>query len=163
MAFAYGMRFDDDSNAITVIDEDNQSATTTGYINGEYVEFENNPNSVQTVVGTAADPWGDIDFETLCEALYTNNASAKLVVEQNQITGSAKTLHLTGNENHNLISGEKGSTTPSAYFVLYGEWVSIGVSHLYTNSTSTGFVDGTAHASMLPTTLTVVWHPLPEE
>ena len=39
MAYAYGMRFDDDSNAITVIDEDNQTAVTTGYIDGEYVEF----------------------------------------------------------------------------------------------------------------------------
>lgn len=39
MSYAYGMRFDDNSNAITVIDEDNQTAVTTGYINGEYVEF----------------------------------------------------------------------------------------------------------------------------
>lgn len=39
MSYAYGMRFDDDSNAITVIDEDNQTAVTTGYIDGEYVEF----------------------------------------------------------------------------------------------------------------------------
>ena len=39
MAYAYGMRFDDNSNAITVIDEDNQTAVTTGYIDGEYVEF----------------------------------------------------------------------------------------------------------------------------
>lgn len=39
MSYAYGMRFDDDSNAITVIDEENQTATTTGYINGEPVEF----------------------------------------------------------------------------------------------------------------------------
>lgn len=39
MAYAYGMRFDDNSNAITVIDEDTQTAVTTGYIDGEYVEF----------------------------------------------------------------------------------------------------------------------------
>ncbi len=45
MAYAYGMRFDDDSNAITIIDEDNQTAVTTGYINGEPVEFGGvNPN-----------------------------------------------------------------------------------------------------------------------
>lgn len=121
-----------------------------------------NPNSVQTVVGTAADPWGDIDFETLSEALYTNNASGKLVVEQNQILGRAKTLHLTGDENHNLIYGEKGDVSSTDYFALFGSWVSNGVSHLYANSNDTGFVDGTAYASMLPTTLTVVWHPLPE-
>ena len=35
MAYAYGMRFDDNSNAITVIDEDNQTAVTTGYIDGD--------------------------------------------------------------------------------------------------------------------------------
>lgn len=39
MSYAYGMRLDDDSNAITVIDEDEQTAVTTGYVNGEYVEF----------------------------------------------------------------------------------------------------------------------------
>ena len=39
MAYAFGMRLDDDSNAITVIDEENQTASTTGYINGEPVDF----------------------------------------------------------------------------------------------------------------------------
>lgn len=39
MSYAYGMRFDDNSNAITVIDEENQTAVTTGYIDGEPVDF----------------------------------------------------------------------------------------------------------------------------
>lgn len=37
--YSYGARIDDDSNAITVIDEENKTAATTGYVNGEYVEF----------------------------------------------------------------------------------------------------------------------------
>lgn len=39
MIYSYGGRVDNDSNAITVIDEENKTAVTTGYVNGEYVEF----------------------------------------------------------------------------------------------------------------------------
>lgn len=39
MAYVYGMRLDRDSNATTEIDEANRTARTTGYVNGEYVEF----------------------------------------------------------------------------------------------------------------------------
>lgn len=58
--YAYGMRFDDDSNAITVIDEENQTAATTGYINGEPVEFSGGG--------------GSSDFST-AEVLITNNTA----------------------------------------------------------------------------------------
>lgn len=39
MIYSYGTRVDNDSNAITVIDEENKTAVTTGYVNSEYVEF----------------------------------------------------------------------------------------------------------------------------
>lgn len=39
MNYSYGGRVDTDSNAITEIDEENRTATTKGYVNGEYVEF----------------------------------------------------------------------------------------------------------------------------
>lgn len=39
MIYSFGGRVDNDSNAITVIDEENKTAVTTGYVNGEYVEF----------------------------------------------------------------------------------------------------------------------------
>lgn len=37
--YSFGMRLDNDSNAITQIDEVEKTATTKGYVNGEYVEF----------------------------------------------------------------------------------------------------------------------------
>ena len=37
--YEYGMRFDDDSNAITQIDEESQTAFTYGNINGDPVTF----------------------------------------------------------------------------------------------------------------------------
>ena len=40
MSYSYGCRVDRDSNAITEIDEENKTATTKGYVNGEYVEFD---------------------------------------------------------------------------------------------------------------------------
>ena len=39
MIYSYGGRVDNDSNAITEIDEENRTAETKGYVNGEYVEF----------------------------------------------------------------------------------------------------------------------------
>lgn len=39
MVYSFGCRVDNDSNAVTVIDEENETASTTGYVNGEYVEF----------------------------------------------------------------------------------------------------------------------------
>ena len=45
MVYNYGGRVDNDSNAITKIDEENRSAETKGYINGEYVEFSGGGSS----------------------------------------------------------------------------------------------------------------------
>ena len=45
MIYGYGARIDNDSNAITIIDEENRTAETTGYINGEYVEFSGGGSS----------------------------------------------------------------------------------------------------------------------
>lgn len=45
MIYSYGARVDDNSNAITVIDEENETAVTTGYVNGEYVEFSGGGSS----------------------------------------------------------------------------------------------------------------------
>lgn len=39
MAVAYGTRINDDTNFITEIDLDNNTCETTGYINGEAVDF----------------------------------------------------------------------------------------------------------------------------
>ena len=39
MIYGFGGRIDNDSNAVTMIDEENRTAETKGYVNGEYVEF----------------------------------------------------------------------------------------------------------------------------
>ena len=45
MIYGYGARVDNDSNAITVVDEENRTEETKGYINGEYVEFSGGGSS----------------------------------------------------------------------------------------------------------------------
>lgn len=49
MIYSYGGRIDNDSNAITKIDEENRTAETKGYINGEYVEFAGGGSSDCTI------------------------------------------------------------------------------------------------------------------
>lgn len=39
MIYGFGGRIDNDSNAVTMIDKENRTAETIGYVNGEYVEF----------------------------------------------------------------------------------------------------------------------------
>lgn len=39
MIYGFGGRIDNDSDAVTMIDEENRTAVTKGYINGEFVEF----------------------------------------------------------------------------------------------------------------------------
>lgn len=48
MIYSYGCRIDKDSNAITVIDEENITAETKGYVNGEFVEFSGGSSDFST-------------------------------------------------------------------------------------------------------------------
>ena len=52
--YAFGMRLDNNSNAITVIDEENKTAETTGYVDGEYVEFSGGGSAPLVVTFTVS-------------------------------------------------------------------------------------------------------------
>lgn len=72
MVYSYGARVDDNSNAITVIDEENETAVTTGYVNGEYVEFSGGGSSdlsTATVTVNLTPPEG---VEIDATRLFTN-------------------------------------------------------------------------------------------
>lgn len=162
MAFAYGMRFDDDSNAITVIDEENQSATTTGYINGEYIEFDSNPNSVQTVTGTLENPWGDIDYAELRDAMYAHNASAYLDINASALGFGVISSRPSATEEYIYTNGATLTGTVQNSTAFSVAWNSEGFNDGRMLAGG-NIVDLSSYKDALTTTLTVIWHPLPEE
>lgn len=124
-----------------------------------------NPNSVVTVTGTVAEPFGSIDPAELRTAITSNNASVKLVVDASQI-GYNDPIRLVGN---NASAG-------NIYFEVIGKMNSTnGIKAVVVNYDFTGaFYDALVaensvvtslkqYASLLTTTLTVIYHPLPTE
>ena len=168
MAYAYGMRFDDDSNAITVIDEDNQTAVTTGYINGEYVEFDGggNPNHVQTITGTATNPFGDVNVSELKTAIMNSDANAEIFMDMTQLNGSTYNMpfDIPASESNFLettaASVDIVGNNTKAIEVAWNDNGDIYVLKSFLNGQAT---DAKQYAGMIPTTLTIIWHPLPTE
>lgn len=172
MAYAYGMRFDDNSNAITVIDEDNQTAVTTGYIDGEYVEFGGgNPNHVQTITGTVATPVGEEGspglFASISEAIFNKNATAKMSIAVGLQTGSA---YLWGTSNGAQLQGVATVFDDDNFLTMRVVWnlvngnIQLGVFESIQGANGSYQVtDLKSMASNCPTELTIIWHPLPEE
>lgn len=126
---------------------------------------DGNPNSVEMVEGTLANPWGDA-FDDFKEAAMTNiyGVSAELAVDatamgmgtvylnwdRNSSGGtqfSSATLDATladGRAARVLYTGLDGTTLNRALILMGGS-----------------IVDMSTYASALPTTLTIVYHPLP--
>lgn len=172
MAYAYGMRFDDDSNAITVIDEDNQTAVTTGYIDGEYVEFGGgNPNHVQTITGTVATPVGEEGspglFASISEAIFNKNATAKMSITAGQQTGWT---YLLGSNNGAQLQGYASIFSTNGFLTMRVVWKLVNGNIIVDTFESIQGTNGSyqvtdlkSMAARCPTELTIIWHPLPEE
>lgn len=159
MGYAYGMRFDTDSNAITFIDEENRTSNTKGYINGEYVEFRDNPNRVETITGTLAQPFGDYDIDALGRNLYSNDVS--IVLQVTTQDGTA-TIPLFSQEN-GIILARFGGLSDTKIVVVSASWIASGLDYCDMVSGANGayrVTDVKSLASQFPTVATITWHPL---
>ena len=122
-----------------------------------------NPNREVTVTGTLADPWGDLNFAELVEALDWSrqvddivdwNASA--IIEAN---GGIKVHAALAVSNDNVSA----SATDGSFDVFYFEWDKTD-GHL---TSAKAMVSGTEvdiseAAPDYVTTLNVLYHPMPE-
>lgn len=118
-----------------------------------------NPNTVQTITGTLANPFGSVDADTLGPALDSMNASATFVADASALGAGTVIARLGGNSD--TIWGNGASFDISDSVSAFGlTWVSSG-SLVFAKMFSGGnVIDISTYASMIPTTLTVVWHPL---
>lgn len=117
-----------------------------------------NPNTDQTVTGTLANPWDDIDPVELASAISTRDADASIVIDASAL-GAGTVSGRLGATNHMYVTGANLTDSTTAYEVI---WWADGV--LYTAKMLSGgqVVDISPYATMLPTTIVVVWHPLPD-
>ena len=73
--YSYGMRYDNDSNAITVIDENAMTAITKGYVNGVQLDFSPDTYLDEIVeVSTTSTTEIDVESYTISKDKITNKA-----------------------------------------------------------------------------------------
>lgn len=126
-----------------------------------------NPNSVQTITGTLADPFGTMsneEFYSFCNAYYTGAASALLVIDGSGLGADDITLSLDPRYNEpTFCSSYISSDTVNCGYVSYfgNRSFSPFLESAKGYTTDGGIVEYEQYATLLPTTLTIIWHPLP--
>lgn len=119
-----------------------------------------NPNTVQTITGTVGNPWGDVDYDELMTAIKSGDASAMLDFTFNQIPVS---LRLSATEE---IYGTTAQILPvsNIYLAASATWHGSNPIEVYMVGTDTSneIIDASATVKDIPSTLTIIWHPLPE-
>ena len=130
---------------------DGAAWSNIGGIGGE------NANKVETVTGTVADMFGDVDVATLKSALESKGASVYLTADASALGMST----IIGDLRYGLVA--EGATVTSDSVLAYTAiWNVDGtLSSFYMTTDGTTFTDISPYASLITTTLTIVWHPLP--
>ena len=119
-----------------------------------------NPNTVQTVTGTLANPWGDIDVSKLFTDLENEEATAYLTIDASALgAGTIPTVLKTGSSNIYASGANIGIalSDTSAYYIIWYQGTLTDARML----SGGNVVDISSYASVITTSLTVVWHPLP--
>jgi len=119
-----------------------------------------NPNYVQTITGTLANPWGDYPSQTLFSNALNNNIT--LLIRFN--TGNAWTRdfpiytdrHDIGYSGNVNFVETNGAEIVSAYWILWG--TSLEEAFMY--SSFTDKTDMSSMAAHIPTVLTIIHHPM---
>lgn len=126
-----------------------------------------NPNRVETITGTMADPWGDFDHQELFDALSNNNASCRLVADLTVLGMTDLEPLLYANEYETSPNAySSGATIGNAeqYSCYQAIWGYINGDLTYFSGVFSGvYQDLSVYASSIPTTLTIIWHPLPDQ
>ena len=118
-----------------------------------------NPNSVQTITGTAANPWGDVDYEELAEAVYNKNATVTIGYELGYTILSPRPMVANRVSAHETVlwASMLNSGADGGWTAAYNS--SGGISSMKA-LVSGSPVDYIAYASATTSTLIIIWHPL---
>lgn len=123
-----------------------------------------NPNQKQVVTGTAANPFGDVDVSELKSAMMAGGASATIFMDTSQLVGSSYTIPFdtpTSATSFLAVSNAYVDTAFDSVNAVRGVWKDDGSVYVLDAFTNGHAVDAEEYASMIPTVLTIIWHPLP--
>ena len=125
-----------------------------------------NPNSMEIIEGTLANPWGDVIPRILLAQIGNLSASAFMVIDATAI-GISYPVNVQASfasASSNLfwfasvgdISDSGNTNAVCVHYTSEGR-----LNYIYA-LVSGQYVDLTQYESLLPTTLTIIHHPLPE-
>lgn len=124
-----------------------------------------NPNRVEVIQGTLANPFGGINVSELFLALSNGNASAKILIDASVIgVENVPPVFITDNDEVGfVVTGGYGASEVlyEAYIIIWGPVTgNCSMAVIYTGDVGSDIL---SYASLIPTTLTIYWHPMPEE
>ena len=122
-----------------------------------------NSNSIQVITGTADSIFADVDYSKLCQAIYNNNATA-LCESDGSVLGAGVTKFYFKCNNSSELYADGGSVgsldnITMAFYVGFDSSGTLANYKMGQNGTVTDLI---SYASLIPTTLTIIWHPITE-
>lgn len=124
-----------------------------------------NPNSVETIIGTVANPWGNVNPAELAAEIAANNANAIAVWDATAIGlgESSAPLFLSNDLEYIYIRSARIGTS-SDYDALDVAWSTVtgALNEAAVLTSSIGYMDIREYASAITTTITIIHHPIPE-
>lgn len=124
-----------------------------------------NPNTIQTVTGTLANPFGDINAAELRTALLNKEATGYLTIDASALSaGTINGLLVSNSELQTIYSNGANIYTSVETSTAYNVVWDLTKELLRAQMLSGGnIVAIEQYQDNIPTSLTVVWHPLPTE
>lgn len=125
-----------------------------------------NPNYVETITGTLANPWGDKEYAGLIADIDSNAVTAIMVATVPGGGGTSLPFSLVTIDSSIRGSGAFYNYTnldgPSLNEAFAVTWDDDGTLHYAVITQGGADTDITAYASLATTTLTIIHHPLPD-
>lgn len=121
-----------------------------------------NPNSVETVTGTLAEPYPDGDWSALKNDILSGNATVNASLRMGDSTGVFSIVPAFGNLNVYGVSSNINVDLESstAYTINWNNDGSLSRAMVLQNGSVS---DLTSLAEYIETTITIIRHPLPED
>ena len=126
-----------------------------------------NPNYVETITGTLANPWGGVDVADLASDVIANNATVYMTVSFSGLTRTFL-VDFSEYESNNSTIFISACTIDANEIIAYAATWTGAVFENFMSAAGT-VTDGltitnySAYGEYVPTTLTIIHHPLPEE
>lgn len=124
-----------------------------------------NPNRVEVIQGTLANPFGDVDIVDLFDKMLNGNASANVEIDASALGLGIFPPVLIGVDNYFYCVGLSSSSVSTIGESFLINWSRVTGSLDFAAMWPQGGGEGTdmsPYASLVSTTLTIIWHPLPE-